>query len=40
MWTHDIYMTVEEVIGKIYTDQTSRFPVKSSWVNRYAMVLY
>ena len=37
--THALYATIETT-GKIYTDQTGRFPVTSSRGNQYVMVLY
>ena len=40
MRTHNIYITVEEIIGNIYTYQTGRFQVKYIWRNIYGMVLY
>lgn len=38
--THDIYMKIEDQIGKIYTDQTGRFPVTSTCGNKYTLVAY
>ena len=40
MLTHDIYIAVEEITGKIYKYQMSRFPVKYSQGNSYVMVIY
>jgi hypothetical protein len=37
--THLVFATIEET-GKIYTDQTGRFPVTSSRGTKYVMVLY
>ena len=37
--THNVFATIEET-GKVYTDQTGRFPVRSSAVNQYILVLY
>ena len=38
--TNFVYTKVVEVTGKIFTDQTGRFPVTSSKGNQYIMVLY
>jgi hypothetical protein len=42
--THQIFATIENTnkiyTGKIYTDQTGRFPVTSSQGNKYVLVLY
>jgi hypothetical protein len=38
--THWIYAATIEPTGKIYTDQTGRFPTTSSKGNKYIMVLY
>ena len=40
MRTHDVFMTIEDAIGKIYTDQTGRLPVTSTWGNKYILVAY
>ena len=37
--THQLFATITDT-GKIYTDQTGRFPVTSSSGNQYIMVLY
>ncbi len=37
--TNDIFTTIEQT-GKIYTDQTGRFPVTSSKGNKYILLLY
>ena len=37
--THNVFATIEET-GKIYTDQTGRFPVRSSAGNQYILFLY
>ena len=37
--THNVFATIAET-GKIYTDQTGRFPVRSSTGNQYIMILY
>ena len=37
--THNIFATIEET-GKVYTDQTGRFTVRSSAGNQYILVLY
>lgn len=37
--THNVFATIEET-GKVYTDQTGRFPVRSSADNQYILVLY
>lgn len=37
--TNHLYLTIETT-GKIYTDQTGRFPVKSSRGNQYILVAY
>jgi hypothetical protein len=36
--THKLFVTIKET-GRIYTDQTGRFPVTSSRGNKYVMVL-
>ena len=33
-------MRIEDVTGKIYTDQTGRFPVTSTRGNKYILVAY
>ena len=38
--THDVFITVTDLQGKIYTDQTGRFPVTSSRGNKYIMIAY
>ena len=38
--THDVFLSVEDMNGKIYTYQTGRFPVTSSKGNRYVMIGY
>ena len=38
--THGVFLLVEDMNGKIYTDQTGRFPVASSKGNRYVMIGY
>ena len=40
MRTYDIYIAVEEITENIYMYQSYRFPVKYSWGNIYAMILY
>ena len=37
--THIVIATIEET-GKVYTNQTGRFPVRSSAGNKYILVLY
>ena len=37
--THNVFATITET-GKIYTNQTGRFPVQSSTDNQYIMILY
>ena len=37
--THQVFATIDET-GKIYTDQTGRFPVRSSNGKQYVLVLY
>ena len=37
--THNVFATIEET-EKVYTDQTGRFPVRSSAGNQYILVLY
>jgi len=37
---HDVFMTIELATGKIYTDQTGRFPVTSTRGNKYILVAY
>ena len=36
--THKVFATIEET-GKVYTDQTGRFPVMSNAGNKYILVL-
>ena len=36
---HNVFATIEET-GKFYTNQTGQFPVSSSAVNQYILVLY
>jgi hypothetical protein len=38
--TNDVFSTVYQPTGRIYTDQTGRFPVTSSRGNRYIMIMY
>ena len=38
--TNEVFVKVTEIEGKIYTDQTGRFPVTSSRGNKYIMVAY
>ena len=38
--TDDVYLKVVDLEGKIYTDQTGRFPVTSSKGNKYILVAY
>ena len=38
--THDVFLTVTDLQGKICTDQTGRFPVTSSRGNKYIMIAY
>ena len=38
--THEVYTTVHEATGQIYTDQTGRFPAISSRGYKYIMILY
>ena len=37
--THDLFIAMEEVTRKIYTDQTGRFPHTSSRGMKYIMVI-
>ena len=37
--THNVFATIEE-IGKVYTKQMGRFPIRSSAGNQYILVLY
>ena len=39
-WTHGIYISVEEMTGKIYTDQVVQFQVKYSGGSSYDMLIY
>ena len=36
---HDIYVRVDQVKDKIYTDQTGKFPITSSKGNKYIMIM-
>ena len=36
--THNVFVTIEET-GKVYTDQTGQFPVRSSAGNQYVLVI-
>ena len=36
---HNIFATIEQA-GRIYTNQTGRFPVTSSLGNKYVMIFY
>jgi len=38
--THDVFMKIVDHTGKIYTDQTSRFPVTSTRGNKCTLVAY
>ena len=38
--THEVFMAVHEVSGKIYSDQTGRFPHTSSRGMKYVMIFY
>ena len=38
--THSVYFQVTDLSGKLYTDQTGRFPVTSSRGFKYIMVAY
>ena len=40
MQTHEIYISVEEMTGKIYTDQVVQFQVKYSGGSSYDMLIY
>ena len=38
--THKLFLKVTKCSRKIYTDQTGRFPITSSRVNKYIMIAY
>jgi hypothetical protein len=38
--THEVYTTITDINGKVYTDLTGRFPTTSSKGNKYILVLY
>ena len=37
---HDVFVSVQDLQGKVYTDQTGRFPVTSSQGKKYIMIAY
>ena len=40
LWKHhDIHVLIDQVIDTIYTDQTGKFPAKSSIGHKYIMIL-
>ena len=38
--THHVYMSITEVAGHLYTDQTGRFPITSNRGNCYVIIFY
>ena len=38
--THNVFLRVTDMNGKMYTDQTGRFPITSSRNNKYIMIVY
>ena len=38
--THWVYMEPIELTGQIYSDQTGKFPITSSRVSKYIMIVY
>ena len=37
---HDVFVSVQDLQGKAYTDQIERFPVTSSLGKKYVMIAY
>ena len=41
MWKkHNVFIAIADMAGKIYTDQTGRFPVQSCHGNKYVVIVY
>ena len=38
--SHHVYMTITELDGKLYSDQTGRFPITSNRGNCYVVIFY